>query len=172
MATPEAPIPFALALARGRRIRELPSSERPRERLQLRGAAGLTAAELIGLLWGSGTAGRSAVDVAADAIARFDGLSGLARASGPELEAVPGIGAARAAQLQAAFCAVPLLRTVPCATGLVVVGAGIEDAARVAERIELPLLAAIPGDPFLAEDTFAARAPTLRAIDDLLRALA
>src|SRR6476620_4628611 len=103
MAGPDAPIPFAVLAARGRRIRELPSSERPRERLQLRGAAGLTAAELIGLLWGSGTAGRSGVDVAADAIARFDGLSGLARASTPELEALAGIGAARAAQLQAAF---------------------------------------------------------------------
>ena len=99
----EGPIPFDLAVARGRRIRELPSTERPRERLQLRGAAGLTAAELIGLLWGSGSAGRSAVDLAADAIARFDGLSGLARASTPELDGIPGIGAARAAQLQAAF---------------------------------------------------------------------
>jgi len=103
MSGTDIPIPFDLALARGRRIRELPSSERPRERLQLRGAAGLTAAELIGLVWGSGTTGRSAIDVATDAIARFDGLSGLARASGPELEAVPGIGGARAAQLQAAF---------------------------------------------------------------------
>src|SRR6476660_1808902 len=103
MAGTDAPIPFALAVARGRRIRELPSSERPRERLQLRGAAGLTAAELIGLLWGSGSPGRSAIDLAADAIARFDGLSGLARASTPELEGIPGIGAARAAQLQAAF---------------------------------------------------------------------
>jgi DNA repair protein RadC len=99
----EGPIPFELAVARGRRIRELPSTERPRERLQLRGAAGLTAAELIGLLWGSGSAGRSAIDLAADAIAGFDGLSGLARASTPELEGIPGIGTARAAQLQAAF---------------------------------------------------------------------
>jgi DNA repair protein RadC len=87
----------------GRAIRELPPSERPRERLQLRGAAGLTAAELVGLLWGSGGRGRSAVDLAADALARFDGLTGLSRASGPELEGVPGVGEARAAQLQAAF---------------------------------------------------------------------
>src|SRR6185503_21008372 len=65
------PIPFELAVARGRALRELPAAERPRERLQLRGAAGLTAAELIGLLWGSGTAGRSAADVATDAIARL-----------------------------------------------------------------------------------------------------
>lgn len=87
----------------GRAIRELPLAERPRERLQLRGAAGLTAAELIGLLWGSGSRGRSAVDVAAEAIARFEGLTGLARASGLELEAIPGVGEARAAQLLAAF---------------------------------------------------------------------
>jgi DNA repair protein RadC len=87
----------------GRAIRELPSSERPRERLQQRGPAGLTAAELIGLLWGSGARGRSAVDLASATLAQFDGLTGLSRASGPELEALNGIGAARAAQLQAAF---------------------------------------------------------------------
>ena len=34
----------------GRAIRELPASERPRERLAMRGAGGLSAAELIGLL--------------------------------------------------------------------------------------------------------------------------
>ena len=94
---------LAIVGGRPRGIRELPASERPRERLQLRGPAGLTAAELIGLLWGSGGRGRSAVDVAAEALARFDGLTGLSRASGPELEAVPGIGEAHAAQLQAAF---------------------------------------------------------------------
>ena len=86
-----------------RAIRELPPAERPRERLQQRGAAGLTSAELIGLLWGSGGRGHSAVDLAADAIARFDGLTGLGRASGPELEAIPGVGEAKAGQLQAAF---------------------------------------------------------------------
>ena len=88
---------------RGRALRELPAAERPRERLELRGPGGLTSAELIGLLWGSGGRGRSAVDLAEDAIARFEGLTGLARASGLELEAIPGIGTAKAAQLQAAF---------------------------------------------------------------------
>ena len=52
------------------------------------------------------------------------------------------------------------------------VGAVDVDAASVAERIRFPLLAAIPDDPFLARDSFAARAPTMRAIDVLLRALA
>ena len=78
----------------------------------------------------------------------------------------------RAGQLQAAFCAVPLLANVACPVGLVVVGAEADDAPRVAERIGFPLLAAIPNDPYLADDSFAARAPTLRAVDALLRALA
>jgi DNA repair protein RadC len=88
----------------GRAIRELPLTERPRERLALRGVGGLTAAELIGLVWGSGTRGRSAVDLAADALATHDGLAGLARATELELaSAGSGIGPARAAQLVAAF---------------------------------------------------------------------
>jgi len=77
--------------------------ERPRERLELRGPAGLTSAELIALVWGSGTRGRSAVDLAGDALARHGGLTELARASELELRAIPGIGAAKAAQLVAAF---------------------------------------------------------------------
>ena len=88
---------------RGRAIREIPAAERPRERLAMRGAAGLSSAELIGLLWGSGSRGRSAVDLAEDALARHDGLTGLARATDVELEALPGIGTAKAAQLTAAF---------------------------------------------------------------------
>ena len=87
----------------GRAIREMPPLERPRERLAARGAAGLSSAELIGLLWGSGSRGRSAVDLAEDALARHDGLTGLARATDIELESVPGIGVAKAAQLAAAF---------------------------------------------------------------------
>ena len=87
----------------GRTIRELPAAERPRERLALRGAGGLTAAELVALLWGSGTRGASAIDLAEEALARHDGLTGLARASEVELAGLPGVGAARAAQLTAAF---------------------------------------------------------------------
>jgi DNA repair protein RadC len=87
----------------GRAIRELPVTERPRERLAQRGAAGLTSAELIGLVWGAGSRGRSAVDLATDALAGHDGLTGLARATELELAAMPGIGPAKAAQLVAAF---------------------------------------------------------------------
>ena len=88
---------------RSRAIRELPVAERPRERLAQRGAGGLTSAELIALVWGSGSRGRSAVDLAAAALAGHDGLTGLARATELELAAIPGVGPARAAQLVAAF---------------------------------------------------------------------
>lgn len=78
----------------------------------------------------------------------------------------------RVGQLQAAFCAVPLLRSAGCRTGLVLVGSSEADAAQVASRLPWPLLAAIPVDPYLAADDFAARAPTLRAIDVLIRGCA
>jgi DNA repair protein RadC len=67
------------------------------------GASALSAAELIGILWGSGTRGSSAVDAAADALRRHEGLVGLARATDVELEEVAGVGPVRAAQLVAAF---------------------------------------------------------------------
>jgi DNA repair protein RadC len=95
--------PQVPAGVRGHTIRELPAAERPRERLAQRGPGGLTAAELIALLWGSGVRGRSAVDLATDALSGHDGLAGLARASDLELAAIPGIGRAKAAQLLAAF---------------------------------------------------------------------
>jgi DNA repair protein RadC len=88
----------------GRRsVRELPVSERPRERLERRGAAGLSATELMAVLWGSGTRGRSAREVAEDVLMRHDGLPGIAVAAPAELCQVPGIGPVRAAQLAAAF---------------------------------------------------------------------
>jgi len=86
-----------------RSIRELPAAERPRERLALRGVGGLSTPELIALLWGSGTRGVSAIDLAAEALARHDGLAGLATATELELVSLPGVGAVRAAQLTAAF---------------------------------------------------------------------
>ena len=87
----------------GRALRELAPAERPRERLAQRGVAGLSSAELIGLIWGSGRRGVSAVGLAEEALSRFESLTGLARASEVELEALPGVGTARAAQLVAAF---------------------------------------------------------------------
>lgn len=87
----------------GRALREVPEAERPRERLALRGPGGLSAAELIALVWGTGARGINAIDLAGEALARCDGLTGLARASDTELAGIRGIGPARAAQLSASF---------------------------------------------------------------------
>jgi MinD-like ATPase involved in chromosome partitioning or flagellar assembly len=81
------------------------------------------------------------------------------------------VGGPRASQLQAVFSSRPLLHTLPCATGLVVVGVEEDYAALIASRAQLSLLGAVPADPYLARDDFAARAPTMRSIDRLIRAL-
>jgi DNA repair protein RadC len=84
-------------------VRELPAAEQPRVRLVARGAAGLSAAELIGLVWASGSRTSSTTAIAQDALAGVGGLSALAGSSPQELERMAGVGPARAAQLAAAF---------------------------------------------------------------------
>lgn len=75
------------------------------------------------------------------------------------------------AQLQAAFCSIPLLDGIGCRIGAVSVCAAADDATRIAARLPWPLLAAVPRDPFLAGDEFAVRAPTVRALDRLIRSI-
>jgi DNA repair protein RadC len=84
-------------------VRDLPAAERPRERLASRGPAGLSAAELIAVVWGTGGRGRTALELAEQALARHGSVGDLARATDAELAAIPGIGVAKSAQLSAAF---------------------------------------------------------------------
>ncbi len=82
----------------------LPVAERPRERLRKVGPGGLSLRELLALLVGSGSGGRSAMDVA---VAVATGVSGslgrLAAMDVAELEEVPGLGRAHAARIVAAM---------------------------------------------------------------------
>jgi DNA repair protein RadC len=84
------------------RIHDLPSSDRPRERLAREGAAALSNAELLAILLRVGVAGENAVRVAERLLAQLQGLPGLHRAGYADLCAQKGIGPAKAAQLQAA----------------------------------------------------------------------
>lgn len=85
-------------------ITDWPAGERPRERLHRRGAQALSDAELLAIFLRIGSRGKSAVDLARLLLSEFDGqLARLAEAPLSRLEAIPGIGAAKAAQLQAAF---------------------------------------------------------------------
>lgn len=83
------------------RIADLPIDERPRERLSLHGAGTLSDAELIAILLGSGTRGRSALTVARELVA--DGLASLARRSFARGQRLPGVGTAKSTRLLAAF---------------------------------------------------------------------
>lgn len=85
-------------------IREWPAAERPRERLGRHGPDALASRELLAVLLGSGGAGRSAVELAADLLARFGGSLRLLGSAEPgAIAAVPGIGPARASAVAAAF---------------------------------------------------------------------
>ena len=85
-------------------IRDWPKAERPRERLLQQGAAALSDAELLAIFLRVGIKGKSAVDLARELIARFDGdLSRLASADGKMLSQLPGIGPAKAALLSASL---------------------------------------------------------------------
>jgi DNA repair protein RadC len=88
--------------AGGRRVHETTPALRQRERLAIHGAQGLSAPELIGVLWG-GRAATASLETAHALLARHGGLAELARADTLELAAQPGLGPARAAQLVAAF---------------------------------------------------------------------
>ena len=85
-------------------IREWPADERPRERLASLQAAALATRELLAIIVGVGSKGRSSIDVAAALLDAYDGsLRRLARAEAAEITAVRGIGEARAARIVAAM---------------------------------------------------------------------
>ncbi len=82
-------------------IKHWPEAERPRERLLGRGAAALSDAELLAIFLRVGVAGSTAVDLARTLLAHFGSLNRLFAASRAEFSAIPGMGDAKYAQLQA-----------------------------------------------------------------------
>jgi DNA repair protein RadC len=84
-------------------IRELPLSERPRERLKHAGAGALSNAELLAIILRIGGRGENVLDMAQRLLSTYHGLGGLARASCGALATERGVGTAKAAQMLAAF---------------------------------------------------------------------
>ncbi|WP_281275121.1 RadC family protein [Cohnella phaseoli] len=85
------------------RLRELPSGERPRERMQQHGAQALSHAELLAILLRTGTRNESAVYLAQRILNECGGLRKLAESGWEELTHIRGIGPAKALQLQASI---------------------------------------------------------------------
>ncbi len=81
----------------------IPLEERPRERLARLGPDALSGAELLAVLLGTGTRGRSAVEVAQGLLEAAGGLRRLSTRTVREVAGVPGLGEARAARVLAAF---------------------------------------------------------------------
>lgn len=82
-------------------IRDWPAEERPRERLLSVGASSLSDAELLAIFLRTGVRGRSAVALARDLLQQFGGLRALLGADQAQFCAMPGLGNAKYAQLQA-----------------------------------------------------------------------
>ena len=84
-------------------IKDWAVSDRPREKLLARGPATLSDAELLAIFLRTGTTGMSAVELARCAQSSFGGIRQLLKASAAEFSAIPGLGPAKYAQLQAAL---------------------------------------------------------------------
>ena len=84
-------------------IQDLPSEDRPRERLGSLGSNALSTPELLAILLRVGTQGVSAVELGSALLLRFGGLQGIHAASFEDLCGVVGMGPAKVAQIKAAI---------------------------------------------------------------------
>lgn len=84
-------------------IKELPSSERPRERLLAEGPDALPKSHLLAILLRTGMKGVSAIQVAEQLIASYRSFDNLSRATVDDLRKTKGIGRDKAVTLVAAF---------------------------------------------------------------------
>lgn len=82
-------------------ISDWPEAERPREKLIEKGATALSDAELLAIFLRTGIAGVSAVELARNLLLHFGSLTKLCTANLQEFSALPGMGPAKFAQLQA-----------------------------------------------------------------------
>ncbi len=82
-------------------IRDLPQSERPRERLKEYGAKHLSNTELIAILLRTGVQGENVLSLSSRVLSQVDGLAGLGRSTFAELCSVRGLSEAKACQLLA-----------------------------------------------------------------------
>jgi DNA repair protein RadC len=84
-------------------VRDLPPSERPRERFLKFGIEALSMQELLALILGRGIKGESVLATSQNLLAQLGSLKNIANASISDLTKIKGIGLAKAAQIKAAF---------------------------------------------------------------------
>lgn len=89
--------------SRSPRMKDLPETERPRERLLSRGPDELTDAELLAILIGGGHSESTALDLARETLATFGSLEAVAAAGNEELSTIRGIGPVKTARIRGGF---------------------------------------------------------------------
>ena len=94
-------------------MKDMPQELRPREQLEQRGPQALHLREIIAILLRTGNTNTPVTQLAENLLAKFKTLRRLANATIQELTEVPGIGPAKACQLQAAFELGKRLATLP-----------------------------------------------------------
>ncbi len=82
-------------------IKQLPPDSRPRERLAREGASALSEVELLAILLGTGTAKKSALELAHEVLAKFEDIAALSAAKPGDLRKLVGVGPGKAAQILA-----------------------------------------------------------------------
>ncbi len=84
-------------------FRESPNQLLPREKMTQFGPGSLSDSELLAIFLSSGVVGRNVIDLSADLISKYGGLTELSRMPVAEFANNHGIGIAKAAKLAAAF---------------------------------------------------------------------
>jgi len=84
-------------------IRNWPEDDRPRERLLKYGEHSLSSAELLAILIRTGTAGKSAIDLGRELLAKFKTLRSMSGADVSEFKEIVGLKDAKIAQIKAAI---------------------------------------------------------------------
>jgi len=84
-------------------LHDVPSDERPRERLIKYGVESLSLQELLSLIFGRGIKGESVIDLSRKIIGTFGSLDKLSQTSVEDLKTFRGLGLAKACQLKACF---------------------------------------------------------------------
>ena len=84
-------------------VKEMPASERPRERLARVGPQALSTAELLAIILRTGMGGENVLTMARRILATYHGLGGLSRAGFVQMTRERGLGPAKTAQIMAAL---------------------------------------------------------------------
>lgn len=84
-------------------LRDMPESERPRERLMQVGAQAVSTSELMAIILRTGSGRENVLRLAERILAQFGDLAGISRATLPELQQVKGVGPAKAVEIKAAL---------------------------------------------------------------------